>query len=270
MTTGKVELGGVQSTMLVTLYLRALDSREKEPILGDRAAAEAVDRIDYNFGKLKWTAGNRFLVAVRARQFDEWAGDFLRRHPDATVVQLGCGLDSRPLRLALPEGVRWFDVDFPDVIDLRRKLYEETDRYRMLPSSVTDPDWLTEIPAENPVLIIAEGVLMYLDEPDIRLLLQRITDRFPAGELLFDGVSAGMTRFLQRIPSRLTSYPAYSTAIEDGRVVEQWNPRLTHADTAAIVPQYPRIPHPAYRTLYRLLTRIPALRDWIRVFRFTF
>src|SRR5689334_93917 len=97
----KADFTGVQSTMLVTLYLRAADSRESRPILGDRYAAEAVERIDHDWRKIDKPGimRNRFAVALRSRQFDEWTADFLRRHPDATVLQLACGLDSRAFRL---------------------------------------------------------------------------------------------------------------------------------------------------------------------------
>ena len=104
MTTGKVDFSGVQSTMLITLFLRALDSKEAEPILGDRFAAVAVDRIDYDWTKVDKPniTRNRFGVALRAKQFDEWAAGFLRGNPGATVLQLACGLDSRAFRLDLP------------------------------------------------------------------------------------------------------------------------------------------------------------------------
>jgi O-methyltransferase involved in polyketide biosynthesis len=172
MTTGKVDFTGVQATMLVTLFLRALDSKEKEPVLGDHLAAEAVDRIDYDWTRLDKPSITRARLglALRARQFDEWAADFLRRNPGATVLQLACGLDSRAFRLGLPAGVRWFDVDLSDVMALRRKLYDETDNYRMIAASVTDDAWLAEIPVGRPVLIIAEGLVMYLPETDVRQL----------------------------------------------------------------------------------------------------
>lgn len=108
---------------LCTPYLRACDSRLPQPVLGDHAAPEAVERIDYDFARLRravrpWS--NRFLVALRAKQLDVWAADFLQRHPDAVVLHLGCGLDSRALWLERPSDVQWFDVDVPQVIDLRR------------------------------------------------------------------------------------------------------------------------------------------------------
>ena len=115
--------------------------------------------------------------------------DFLARHPDALVLHLGCGLDGRVFRLDPPPSVLWFDLDQPGVIELRRRLYSDTGQYRMIGSSVTDPQWLDDVPGGRPTLVVAEGLLMYLPEQDVRELLDRFTDRFEYGELHFDTIS---------------------------------------------------------------------------------
>ncbi|HYP94715.1 MAG TPA: class I SAM-dependent methyltransferase, partial [Mycobacterium sp.] len=75
---------------------------------------------------------------------------------DAVALDLGCGLDIRAVRIKPPPTVQWFDLDQPGVIELRRKLYDETDAYRMIGSSVTDPGWLEAIPTDRPTLVVAE------------------------------------------------------------------------------------------------------------------
>ena len=105
MTTAKVDFssvrwGSVEWTNLVTLYLRAYESRSRHPILGDHAAAEAVDRIDYDWTRTSITARTAPSVATRSAHFDIWARQFLAVHPEAVVLHLGCGLDGRFLRLA--------------------------------------------------------------------------------------------------------------------------------------------------------------------------
>ncbi|RZQ65870.1 class I SAM-dependent methyltransferase [Amycolatopsis suaedae] len=275
MTTGKVDLTGVESTMLVTLYLRALDSRAERPVLGDRFAADAVARIDYDWATLDKPAitRNRFMLALRARQFDDWTAGFLRRHPDATVLQLACGLDSRVFRLDLPEGIRWFDVDLPDVIALRRRLYDDAEGYRMLATSVTDEGWLDELPSGGPVLVIAEGLLMYLHEPEVARLLRRLTDRFGSGELLFDGVApwvARTTQLAKKYLGRWYHYPAYWTATRGPADIVRWNPRLRHRDDVAVLAEYDRIPDPALRRFYRFGNRFAWFANYLRVFRAEF
>ncbi|MEV4115743.1 class I SAM-dependent methyltransferase [Nonomuraea sp. NPDC049695] len=272
--TEKADFTGVEQTMLITLYLRAWESRSKDSILRDHVAAQIVDHIDYDFSKLmmRGGAGNRFLLALRARQLDEWAADFLRRHPDAVVLHLGCGLDSRAFRLDLPAGARWFDVDLPDVIDLRRKLYPEPEGYQTIGSSVTEPRWLEEIPTEHPVLVIAEGLLMYLTEDENKRLLHQFTDRFSRGELIFDGFAPWVIRMTQRMSKRLArkGYPSYSTAIRDDREIERWNPGFRYIDDVPLASLFARIPVRSYRTVYRLMNAIPATRNFYRMFRFGF
>ncbi|WP_314171434.1 class I SAM-dependent methyltransferase [Streptomyces winkii] len=275
MKAEKVDFTGVQETMLVTLFLRAADAKDAEPVLGDRFAAEAVDRIDYDWKRLDKPSSTRgrFGVALRSKQFDHWTADFLRRHPDATVLQLACGLDTRAFRLELPAGVRWFDVDLPDVIDLRRKLYDEADGYRMIASSVTDADWLDEIPADKPVLIIAEGLIMYLHEDELRELLRRFTDRFTSGELVFDGAApwvARSTQLLKKFFGRWYRYPPFWTAVRGSSDIARWNPSLRYRDHVATMAQYEQIPDPKVRRSYRLGSRIEWYKNAFRVFRAEF
>jgi O-methyltransferase involved in polyketide biosynthesis len=102
------------------------------------------------------------------------------------VLHLGCGLDARAFRLNPGAEVEWYDVDYPEVADLRGRLYPARDHYHVIPASVTDPAWLAEIPADRPTLMIGEGLTMYLTEADGVALLRRIVETFPSGELQFD------------------------------------------------------------------------------------
>ncbi|GAA2294592.1 class I SAM-dependent methyltransferase [Nonomuraea roseoviolacea subsp. roseoviolacea] len=255
---------GVTWTLLATLYLRAWESRLPEPILGDRYAAEVVERIDYDFAALRRRVrpeANQFLVALRARQLDDWSRAFLARHPNAVVLQLGCGMDSRMLRLDPLGKRRWFDVDLPHVIELRRRLYPERGRYTMVGASVTDDGWLEGVPADRPVLIVAEGLLPYLTPDEVRTLLSRLTGHFTGGgELIFDALAPWAARLGR----------AFRWAPRDAREIERWNPRLRCAEQTPFTTHHRRIPVWRYRALYRLMHAVPALRNAHREFRFTF
>ena len=136
-----IDLSGPAQTMLTTLYCKALDADFDQPILGDGFAKEAVGRIDYDWRELgiadRWTP----LVTVRTAQYDIWASQFLAVHQHATVVHLGCGLDSRVFRLDPGPGVEWYDVDYPPVIALREKLFPTRPGYHLVATSATDPSW---------------------------------------------------------------------------------------------------------------------------------
>jgi O-methyltransferase involved in polyketide biosynthesis len=189
-----VELSGPAQTMLTTLYCKALDADWAQPILGDGFAKEAVARIDYDWGGLKvadrWTP----LVTVRTAQFDIWAAQFLAVNQRATVIHLGCGLDSRAFRLDPGPGVEWYDVDYPAVIALRQKLFPTRSQYHLVATAATDPSWLDEIPADRPTLLLAEGISMYLTKDDGIALLQHVVDRFGSGELQIDFYSSLVVR----------------------------------------------------------------------------
>lgn len=256
MATDKIDFtsvpwGSVEWTNLVTLYLRAYESRTKRPILGDKAAADAVDRIDYDFKRIhrmSLPAANQYLVALRAKRLDDWCADYLARHPNAVVLHLGCGLDGRAFRLGVAPSVMWFDVDQPGVIGLRRQLYDDTDAYRMIGSSVTELQWLDNVPPGRPALIVAEGLLMYLREDEVRRLLQRLIDRFPGGEMHFDTLSA-----LAPLMSKIFTRGIIEWGIRDARVIATWNPRLRFLEQTSALAGYERIPSRAVRLVYRLM-----------------
>lgn len=181
-----VDLSGAPQTMLATLYLKALDADFDRPVLGDRYAKEAVSRLDYDFRDIGITAKWAPLITVRTAQYDIWARQFLAVHQQCTVVHLGCGLDSRVFRLDPGPGVQWYDVDYPEVIALRQTVFPSRPQYHLLATSATDPSWLDSIPADRPVLLMAEGISMYLTEDEGAALLRRVVDRFPSGELQID------------------------------------------------------------------------------------
>jgi methyltransferase (TIGR00027 family) len=272
MTTAKVDFssvrwGSVEWTNLVTLYLRAYESRSRQPILGDHAAAEAVDRIEYDFKRIhrsSMPASNQYLVTLRAKQLDDWSADFLARHPDAVVLHLGCGLDGRAFRLGVPPSVLWFDIDQPSVIELRRRLYDDTEHYRMIGSSVTDPQWLDDIPPGRPTLVVAEGLLMYLGESEVRQLLERLTDRFDHGELLFDTLSA-LAPFLSKVFTK----GIIKWGIRDAREIQTWNPKLRFIEQTPALTGYEKIKSTPVRLIYRLTWATPG-RNYDVLNRFEF
>ncbi|MGQ4598940.1 class I SAM-dependent methyltransferase [Nocardia sp. R6R-6] len=186
----RVDLTGAPQTMLATLYAKALDADAEKPLLGDTWAKDAVRRIDYNWRRTSITARNQSGVTLRTVHFDNWAREFLARHDRATVLHLGCGLDSRVFRLNPGPDIEWYDIDYPDVVTLHEQLYPPRPHHHRVATSVTDPAWLQAIPADRPVLMIAEGLTMYLTEDAGVALLRAVVGHFPSGELQFDAFNA--------------------------------------------------------------------------------
>ncbi len=222
----KVKLAGAQETTLATLYGKAMESRRPNTILDDREANRALQRIDYDFGRLRIRRSDHTSLAVRAKAYDTWVRQFVDRHPECTVLHLGCGLDTRVYRVDPPPTVRWYDVDYPDVINLRHRLFPQREGAQTIAASVTDPQLLDGIPGDSTVLVIAEGLTPYLRAVDGLAMLRRITDHFPTGEMLFDGYGRWGVWFLQRYGCVKVSGAQLGWAIDDPREVERAVPGL--------------------------------------------
>lgn len=186
-----VQLRQEQWTMLWTLTMHAHDAAAPQPILGDRFAADLLDRVDEPPDLGVGLGGSTPLVCTRARLIDDAARAFLARHDEAVVLHLGCGLDSRVLRLDPGPGVRWFDVDQEPVIELRRQLYDDREGATTIAASVTDPGWWSQVPDDVPRLVLAEGLLMYLDPEGVRTAVTSALR--PGGTLVADTVAPWVT-----------------------------------------------------------------------------
>jgi O-methyltransferase involved in polyketide biosynthesis len=233
MTTDKIQFTKEKETMLMTLSGRATQSQWKNPILRDPWAEEAMRHIDYDLSKsLKgvsswrmWSAIGCTIIATRAATFDLLTNRYLADHPDATVLHVGCGMDSRIFRVNPPATVQWFDVDYPDVIDLRRQLFPERNAsYRLIGAPLDDLRWLDEVPRDRPGLLIAEGALMYLSEAEVKALLNAVVGHFPGGQMIFDVVHP---MILKRVGSNVGGTGAtYKWALNDPQDIKQLEPRL--------------------------------------------
>lgn len=237
MTTDKIRFTKEKETMLITLNGRAVQSAWKDPILPDPWAEEAMRHIGYDMSKsLKGVSSWRMwkdigctIIATRAATFDLLTKRYLAEHPDATVLHAGCGMDSRVFRIDPPAGVLWFDVDYPDVIDLRRQLLPDREaasagRYHLIGAPLDDLRWLDEVPRDRPALLIAEGALMYVSEAQVKALLNAVVARFPGGQMIFDVVHPVI---LKQVGSNVGGTGAtYKWGLDDPQDVRQLEPKL--------------------------------------------
>ena len=266
-----VDLSGAPQTMLATFYAKALDADLEKPILGDRWARDIVDRIDYDWTTTSITARTSPAVTTRSAHFDEWARQFLAVNPEAVVLHLGCGLDSRYYRLDPGPGVEWYDVDYPDVAELRTQLFPAREHCHVVAASVTDPAWLADVPADRPTLMIGEGLTMYLTEQDGVALLRRIVKHAPSGELQFDafnrlGIKSQWTNTVVRRSGATLHWgidgpDAIVKAVPGVRLLA-WVSALESADFA-LVPWY-------YRATLNLMRLAPVLRYMAQYHRYAF
>ena len=172
----KITLTPEQETLLITLYAKA---QPDNPLFFDPRALEILNSVDYDFSKLKVPYKTVMLVSQRTKKLDALTRDFLAEYPDAVVLHPGCGLDARFWRV--DNGlVEWYDLDMPQVTDLRRQFFSGKARYHLISSSVTDLDWISQIESPTrPVLVVAEGLLMYLHEKGCEAPIAPIAPNLP-------------------------------------------------------------------------------------------
>jgi O-methyltransferase involved in polyketide biosynthesis len=221
-----------QESLFLALAGKALDSRLPHPLLGDTMADEIFRKTGYDLAKfpalttkLLDAKTKVFDIAVRAKRLDEVVDRFVDRYPNAVVLDLGAGLDSRILRINPPSTVAWYDVDFPEVVALRRRLLPEQVSAHSIGADLTDPNWLDEVPADRPAVIVADGLVAFLTQEAFISLLNRLTSHFPNGEIAFNLYTTWAVWGAKRIaPIRAD---VVNPGFNDPRQPERWVPGLT-------------------------------------------
>jgi O-methyltransferase involved in polyketide biosynthesis len=232
------EFTPAQESLFLTLGSRALDSRLPRPFLGDTMADEIIATIGYGLDKfpqlntkLLDRRSKVFDVAVRAKILDEMVRRFVLLRPDAVVLDLGAGLDGRISRVNPPPTVEWYDVDFPEVVALRRKLLPQPANAHNVGADLTDPDWLHDIPRDRPAMIVADGLVLFLGQDDFVSLLNRLTAHFPGGELALNAYTTyAMWTFKHSRAMRAIAGGMANPGINDPRQLEHWVDGLTLLD----------------------------------------
>ena len=185
-----------------------------------------MQRIDYDFSRLRVSRRDQQSAAVRSKAYDGWVTRFLDGHRQCVVLHLGCGLDTRVYRVDPPPTVEWYDIDLPDVIRLRQRLFPQRAGLHTIAASVTDPGLLDTIPAAWPVLVVAEGLTPYLHRADGVAMLRRIVEHFPSGEMIIDGYSRAGVWLTQRYAPVKAAGAQLDWSIGDPRELEKLIPGL--------------------------------------------
>ena len=264
---GTADLTSVSKTMLLTLHARAEHTLSDRPRFTDPAAVELVSRLDYDF---TLAAQDRLMadgVVLRTLTLDPLVAGYLHTHPGCTVVNIACGLDTRFQRL--DDGhVTWYDLDLPDVIELRRRLLEDGERHCTIAASALDPDWpdqLGEGEASGDVLVIIEGLSMYLEQDEVRSLMDIIAARLPGATVLIEVMPRlfqkyGRERSVEDAGARYTY--GCSSAAEFHRRAAPGFTLLHDVPFTSTIARY----HPVLAPLTRL-PLVDRLAEWIVVLR---
>lgn len=176
-------MNNVNKTLYIPLYGKAYVS-DKGILLQDPKAQEIWAAEGFPLkgkSRSKWLA---YYMGMRSAVFDRWLRSQMEADPAAVILHIGCGLDSRCLRVGARDHL-WFDIDFPDVISERKRYYCETEGYKMHAADIRSADWLSQIPAGNAIIVL-EGVSMYLTTQELLQTLAQIVDHFNRISILMD------------------------------------------------------------------------------------
>ena len=231
--SGKIspETSVLSETMLIPLWAKAVEQErsESERLLTDREAPRILAQIDYDFSKYKKIVMSQVGCCGRAWIFDDEARAFIAAHPDAVVVQLGAGLDARFERLDRPAVTAWYDLDLPEVIELRQQLLPASSNH-YLGVSMFDESWTQTVAAfGKPVLLLCEGVLMYFDEATVKSFFASLARHLPQATLVFDIVPpllVGKAKRHDALSKMGKEVPEFKWSLKDNRELEQWLPGL--------------------------------------------
>jgi len=187
MTKEDINLGAVQETLLIPLYSRSLEAKNEHPRFDAQYDVELVNRINYDFSKFnsgKWSIEG---CIVRTIILDREVNKYLKDHPDCVVLNFGCGLCTRTKRVDIKNST-WYNIDLPDAIELRNKLIDKQDHCYNISKSMLDETWADDVKV-NPgqdVLVIVEGVFMYLVEDEIRTFINILKKNYKKVFALFE------------------------------------------------------------------------------------
>ena len=176
-------MDSVNKTLYIPLYGKSYVSK-RGIILRDEKAEQIWAAEGFPLkGKSasKWLA---YYMGMRSVVFDRWLAEKMDENPNAAVLHIGCGMDSRVVRVG-EQGHRWFDVDFPEVIQQRRKYYAETEHYKMISGDLREKDWLEQIPGGKAIVVL-EGISMYLKPEELKTAFENLYAHFENVQILMD------------------------------------------------------------------------------------
>jgi O-methyltransferase involved in polyketide biosynthesis len=225
--TTNPNLRGIPETYLAPLYWKAMETQRPDAMIRDEKAVALVTQGVLDFSQVSEIPMNELLKAMRmifTREFDRYARDFISHHPEAVVVHIGCGFDSRFERVDNGQ-IEWFDLDLPEVIESRRRFIgDEAERYHLRACSVLEYAWLgvVKMDSQRPILFLAETVFVYFTEAQVKSLVLALRDHFPGAELVFDGWKPYEVWLANRYLSKSLFAGLMRWGLREGRELESW------------------------------------------------
>ena len=259
----KIEKNTVQETLIIPLYVRKVCSELYPNLYRDETAVRLIDEIDYDFSeaeKKSHSLMQRFgalEVAMRQNDLAFEVREYLKTHPGAAVVNLGCGLDSTG-RACDNGSCKMYNLDFPDVIAVRNELLSAGEREENIPCDLNDTAWFSQIDASNGAVFFASGVFYYFLTEQVKALVQGMADAFPGGVLVFDAANRTAVKMIAKTwlkSAKIKDVGAYFAVSDAPKEIGAWDSRLQVTSRGYML-GYSDLRGPSVSGFFRLLAKV--------------
>ena len=259
----KIEKNTVQETLIIPLYARKVCSELYPNLYQDETAVRLINEIDYDFSQAEENARGlmqRFgslEVAMRQNDLAFEVRDYLKTHPNAAVVNLGCGLDSTG-RACDNGSCSIYNLDFPDVIAVRNELLPAGAREKNIPCDLNDTAWFSQIDASKGAVFFASGVFYYFLTEQVKALVQRMADAFPGGVLVFDGANRTAVKMIAKTwlkSAKIQDVGAYFAVTDAPKEIGPWDSRLQVTSRGYML-GYNDLNDPSVSGFFRFLSKV--------------
>lgn len=258
----KIEKNTVQETLVIPLYARKMCAELYPNLYRDEAATRMIEQLDFNFSDAEKNAKSLmqrfgFLeVAMRQNDLAFEVRDYLKTHPTAAVVNLGCGLDDTGRRCD-NGSCKLYNLDFPDVIAMRNTLLPPGEREENIGCDLNDPAWYDRIDASGGAVFFASGVFYYFLKEQVRALVQGMADVFPGGALVFDAANETAVGMIQKTwlkGAKIQNVGAYFSVSDAKKELYPWDSRMQVSSRGYML-GYSDLKDPSVSPFFRLLAR---------------
>ena len=259
----KIEKNTVQETLMIPLYGRKMCSELYPKLYRDETAIRLMDEVDYDFSALEKKSGSMmqrfgFLeAAMRQNDLAFEVRDYLKTHPNAAVVNLGCGLDNTGRRCD-NGSCKIYNLDFPDVIAVRNELLPAGEREKNIPCDLNDTSWFSEIDAADGAVFYAAGVFYYFLKEQVKALVQKMAGAFPGGVLVFDAANEKAVKLMLKTwikDAEIKDVGAYFAVANAVNELSTWDARLTVSSRGYML-GYNDLKDPSVSGFFRFLSRV--------------
>ena len=259
----KIEKNTVQETLIIPLYARKMCAEVYPSLYRDETALRLVNAVDYNFSALQ-KKSHRLMqrfgfleVAMRQNDLAFEVREYLKSHPHAAVVNLGCGLDSTG-RACDNGKCKLYNLDFPDVIAVRNELLPAGDREENIPCDLNDTSWFERIDASGGAVFFAAGVFYYFLKEQVKTLVRAMADAFQGGVLVFDAANEKAVKLMLKTwlkDAEIKDVGAYFAVSDAKREIGAWDSRL-HIASRGYMLGYHDLKDPSVSEFFRFLARV--------------